>query len=322
MRRWMMAAVAALAAGSAAAQTYPNKTIAIIVPFAAGGPTDIIARLVAESMTRTLGQQVIVDNVAGAGGTIGPARLARAKPDGYTLMVHHVGISTSATLYRKLDFDARSAFQPIGLLTNGPMVLIAKSDFEPNTADELVAYLKKNGDKVTFANAGTGSSSHLCGMVLEATLNVKLTAVPYKGTGPVMQDLRGKQVDMSCDQATNATTPIKGNFIKAYAVTAPKRMDSLASIPTTAEVPALKGLDLNIWNAMFAPKGVPADIVQKLNDALKVALKDEKVMARLKDLNTEPVSLDQATPEILGKTMLAEIERWAPLIHASGQYAD
>lgn len=322
MKRWIVAAIAALAAGSAAGQTFPNKTIAIVVPFAAGGPTDIIARLVGESMTRTLGQQVIIENVAGAGGTIGPARVARAKPDGYTLLVHHVGIATSATLYRKLDFDARTAFQPIGLLTNGPMLLIANTDFPPNTAQELIEHLRKNGEKITFANAGTGSSSHLCGMVLEAALNVKLTAVPYKGTGPVMQDLRGKQVDMSCDQATNATTPIKGKFIKAYAVTSPKRMDTLPDIPTTGEVADLKKLDLNIWNAMFAPKGTPPDVVKKINDALKAALQDEKVVARLKDLNTEPVSQDQAEPEVLGKTMLAEIDRWAPLIHASGQYAD
>jgi len=322
MRRILLAGCAALLASGASAQTYPSRVVTIVVPFAAGGPTDIIARLIGESMTRTLGQQVIVENIAGAGGTIAPSRVARAKPDGHTLMVHHVGLATSATLYRKLDFDARTAFEPIGVITNGPMALIAKSDFAPNTAAELIAHLKKNGEQVTFANAGTGSSSHLCGMLLEDTLKVKLTAVPYKGTGPVMQDLRGKQVDMSCDQVTNATQPIKEKFVKAYAVTSPARLESMPDLPTTSEIPELKTFNLNIWNGLFAPKGTPPDVIKKVNEALNVALKDEKVMSRLKAINTDPASAEQATPQAMGKALMTEIERWKPLIEATGQYAD
>ncbi|HRK24339.1 MAG TPA: tripartite tricarboxylate transporter substrate-binding protein [Beijerinckiaceae bacterium] len=312
----------ALGLSPAIAQPYPNKPISLVVPFAAGGPTDLIARLVGESMTKTLGQQIIVENIAGAGGTIGPSRVARAKPDGYTFLVHHVGLTTAATLYRKLDFDIRTAFQPVGIITNGPMILIAKSDFEPKDSAELVAFLRKNGEKVTFATAGLGSGSNLCGMLLEAALKVKLTTVPYRGTGPVMQDLRGKQVDMSCDQATNATQPVRENFVKAYAVTAPARLGPLPNIPTTGENPDLKSLDLNIWNALFAPKGTPPEIVSKVAEALRIALKEEKVVTRFKDLSTDPATPEQATPEALAKAFTAEIERWKPLIEASGQYAD
>jgi tripartite-type tricarboxylate transporter receptor subunit TctC len=211
MRLLTTAAVLIAALGSAAAQDFPNHPITIIVPFAAGGPTDTIARLTAQGMSKTLGQQVIVENAAGAGGTIGSTRVARATPDGYTLLVHHVGLSTAATLYRRLPYDTKTAYAPIGLITDAPMTFIARPDFPPNTLAELVAYAKAQGPKMTYANAGLGAASHLCGMLFQTAIETQLTTVPYKGNGPIMNDLLGKQIDMTCDQATNTTGPINGH---------------------------------------------------------------------------------------------------------------
>ena len=233
----ILAAAACLLAGPATAQDdYPSRPVTVVVPFAAGGPTDLIARLTAEGMGRALGKQFVVENVTGAGGTIASTRVARADPDGYTLMVHHVGISTAPALYRKLQFDTKTAFAPIGLISDAPSTVITRIDFPANTFEELVAKIKAEGDKLTYAHAGLGASSHLCGTLFQSAIGAHMTTVPYKGNGPILTDLIGKQIDMTCDQTTNTTGPINEGKVKAFAVTAPKRVSQLPNVPTTEEV--------------------------------------------------------------------------------------
>ncbi|WP_029013674.1 tripartite tricarboxylate transporter substrate binding protein BugD [Niveispirillum irakense] len=311
----------ALGTAPAMAQDYPSRPVTMVVPFSAGGPTDTVARLVAQSMSKTLGQQVIVENVGGAGGTIGAGRVAKADPDGYTILLHHIGQATSATLYRKLAYDPKTDFAPVGLVTDVPMTIVAKKDFPAKDLKELVAYVKANPDKVTLANAGVGAASHLCGMLFMQALETPLTTVPYKGTGPAMNDLVGGQVDIMCDQTTNTTGQIKGGAIKAYAVTTPNRVPSLSDLPTTKEA-GLPGVEVAVWHGIYAPKGTPDAVVKKLSDALKVALKDETVKQRFADLGTEPVAEDRATPKALGDFVVTEIDRWKPVITAAGVYAD
>ncbi|SFJ43038.1 tripartite tricarboxylate transporter substrate-binding protein [Bradyrhizobium sp. cf659] len=307
--------------GSAVAQDYPARPITMLVPFAAGGPTDTIARLTAAGMSKSLGQQIVVENAPGAGGTIATTRASRAQPDGYTLLIHHVGLSTAATLYRNLNYDTKTAFAPIGLVTNAPMTIIARPDFPAGTLKELVAYAQQQGDKLTYANAGLGAASHLCGMLFMAAIQKQLTTVPYKGNGPIMNDLLGKQIDLTCDQATNTTGPITSKQVKAYAVTTRERLKSLPDLPTADEA-GLKDFELGVWHGIYAPKGAPPAIVQKLAAALQAALKDPTLIARFNDINTEPVAQDKATPEALAAVLTSEIDRWAPIIKAAGQFAD
>lgn len=313
--------IAFAAAAVANAQTFPDKTVTVIVPFAAGGPTDTVARLVAQSMGTTLKQQFIIENVGGAGGTIGAARAAKAAPDGYTLLLHHIGQSTAPTLYRKLTYDANTAFDPIGLITDVPMTLVAREDFPAKDLKELLAYVKTNKDKVTYANAGIGSASHLCGMLFMSAIATDLTTVPFKGTGPAMNDLLGKQVDLMCDQSTNTTGQIKGGKIKAYGVTLKTRLASLPNIPTMNEA-GLPGFEIAIWHGLYAPKGTPKPVIEALNKALKIALKDPIVKQRFADLGTEPVADNRATPEALQAHLKSEIDKWAPIIKKAGEYAD
>jgi tripartite-type tricarboxylate transporter receptor subunit TctC len=321
MRAILLAILFALSPSLAHAQTYPDRTITMVVPFAAGGPTDTVARLVGEAMSKDLGQQVIVENVGGAGGTLGAARVAKAEPDGYTLLMHHIGMATSATLYRKLPFNALEDFEYIGLVTDVPMVLVARKDFEPTDLKQLIDYVKANKDKVTYANAGIGAASHLCGMLFMSSIETPLTTVPYKGTGPAMTDLIGGQVDFMCDQSTNTTNQIKAGEIKAYATTTTERLTNLPDIPTAAEA-GLPGLEVTIWHGIYAPKGTPKDVIDRLSQSLKTALKDETVVNRLAELGTAPVPEDQATPEALKQKLSSEIERWRPIITAAGQFAD
>ena len=320
---FLAAAIAAAVAGvqTAEAQNYPDRTITMVVPFTAGGPTDTVTRLVAEAMQRDLGQQIIVENVQGAGGTIGAGRVAKAEPDGYTLLLHHIGMATSATLYRSLPYNPREAFAPVGLVTRVPMTIVARADFPPKDAAELVAYLKENGDKVNYANAGIGAASHLCGMLLMREIGTKLTTVPYKGTGPAMTDLMGGQVDLMCDQTTNTTNQIKAGKIKGYAVTTPERLEVLSDLPTTQEA-GLAGVQVTIWHGIYAPKGTPEDVVQRLTSSLQKALQDQNVIQRFAELGTAPVSQADATPEALSKTLNEEIDRWAPVIKDAGEFAD
>ncbi len=308
---------AALVAGAASAQTYPSKPMTMVIPFAAGGPTDVVGRLIAQSMSKTLGQQVIVENTVGAGGTIAAARVARAAPDGYTLLLHHIGQSTAPSLYRKLPYDALTAFETIGLVTDVPMTVVAKGNFPAKNFGELVQYVKANKDKVNLANAGTGSASHLCGLLFQEAIGVTVATIPYKGTAPAMNDLLGGQVDIMCDQTTNTTSYIKSGKIKAYAVTTPKRLAVLPDLPTTRESD-LPALDVAVWHGLYAPKGTPRDVVTKVNGALKVALKDPLVIERFAGLGTEPVAESRTTPEVHKQFLTAEVAKWKKVIEAAG----
>jgi len=316
-----IAATAALYAAPLHAQDYPTRGITMVVPFAAGGPTDTVTRLVAEVMSKDLGQQVLVENVGGAGGTLGAKRVADAEADGYTLLLHHIGMATSATLYRNLPYDTLNAFEYVGLVTEVPMTVVARKDLEPTDFKGLIEYAKANADKVTVANAGIGAASHLCGMLFMTAIETSLVTVPYKGTGPAMTDLLGGQVDIMCDQTTNTTKQIQGGTIKAYAVTSPERLDVLPDLPTVAEA-GLPGMQVGIWHGIYAPKGTPAAAVERLSKALQVALADDNVKARFAELGTLPSTQEEATPAALKEKLETEIARWKPIIDAAGQYAD
>jgi tripartite-type tricarboxylate transporter receptor subunit TctC len=320
--RSLAAALAALAFSLAAsAQDFPTRTITIVVPFAAGGPTDTVARLVAQQMTKSLGQTVIVENVGGAGGTLGVERVAKAKPDGYQLVLMHIGISTSVSLYRNMRYDPVKELDPIGLITDVPMTIIARKDFPAKDMKDLIAYVKANKDKVTYANAGVGAASHLCGMLFMSAIQTDLQTIPYKGTGPAMTDLIGGQVDFLCDQTTNTTQQIKGGKVKAYAVTTKTKVPSLPDIPT-ADSAGLPGFEVAVWHGLWAPRGTPKPAIDKLNAALKTALKDPGLKAKFAELGTEPVADDRVTPAALDAHLKAEIAKWGPIIKKAGIYAD
>lgn len=322
MKKLVLALAATVALSTSAfAEGYPERTISMVVPFSAGGPTDTVARLVAESMARDLGQEIIVENVGGAGGTLGAARVAQAAPDGYTVLLHHIGMATSATLYRKLPYNPLESFDYVGLVTEVPMTIVAKKDLEPTDLKGLVEFAKANKDKVTVANAGVGAASHLCGMLFMSAIGTPLVTVPYKGTGPAMTDLLGGQVDIMCDQTTNTTKQIQGGTIKAYAVTSPARLAVLPDVPTTDEG-GLPGMQVGIWHGIYAPKGTPAEATEKLSKALQKALADPNVVAQFAALGTTPSSEADATPAALKAKLESEITRWKPIIEAAGVYAD
>jgi tripartite-type tricarboxylate transporter receptor subunit TctC len=311
----------ALLSPFAAAQQYPTKVVTIIVPAAAGGPTDTVARVLAPPMAKDLKGQVIIENAGGAGGTIGAGRVARSTGDGYTLYLYHIAHSTFPALYRKLAFDPIKDFEPVGRITDVPMTLVSKKDVPAKDFKELLAWIKANGKNVSIANAGIGSASHLCGLLLMQAINTQMTPVPYKGTGPAMNDLLGGQVDIMCDQTTNTTSHIKSGKIKVYAVTTKDRVESLKDVPTLDEL-GLKNFELSAWHALWAPKGTPKPVVEQLSKALQVALKDPTVIQRFADLATVPVKDADATPAALQGQLKSEIDRWGPIIKAAGQYAD
>ena len=313
--------LAVLGVSQVHAQQYPTKVITMMVPFAAGGPTDTVARLVAKAMGDSLKQQIIVENVAGAGGTIAANRVAKAAPDGYTILIYHIGMSTAPALYRKLPFKPLEDFEYIGLVNEVPMTLVARNNFPAKNLKEVIAYVKANKDKVTYANAGLGAASHLCGLFFMTAIETDLTTVPYKGTAPAMNDLLGGQVDFMCDQTTNTTSQIKAEKIKVYGVTTKKRVGSLPQIPTMDEA-GLKGFEVSIWHALYAPKGTPKPVVAALTKALQAALKDSTVKQRHADLGAEVVSEAQATPEALRARLKSEIDKWGPIIKKAGVYAD
>jgi tripartite-type tricarboxylate transporter receptor subunit TctC len=317
----MIIGVILVALSAANAQDYPRKVITLVVPFTAGGPTDTVARLLGGPMSKTLKQQIIVENVGGAGGTIAATRVAKAAPDGYTILIHHIGMSTAPALYRKLPYKPLTDFEPIGLVNEVPMTLVAKKDFPAKDLKELISYVKANKDKVNYANAGLGAASHLCGMLFMTAIQTELTTVPYSGTGPAMNDLLGGQVDFMCDQTTNTTSQIKAEKIKVYGVTTKKRVPSLPNVPTMDEA-GLKGFEVSIWHALYAPKGTPKPVIETLTKSLQGALKDPTVKQRFADLGTEPIAEERATPEALRKHLKAEIDRWGPIIKKAGVYAD
>ena len=321
--KWLgVVAGAALLGGTVAgAQEYPQKPVTVIVPFAAGGPTDTVARLLGVAMGKALRTQLVVENVGGAGGTIGAARVAKAPPDGYTILLHHIGHATAPALYRKLPYDAVGDFEPIGLVNEVPMTLVARKDFPPKDLRELIAYVKANKDKVSYANAGLGAASHLCGMLFMSAIETDLTTVPYKGTGPAMNDLLGGQVDFMCDQTTNTTSQIKGGKIKVYGVTTRARVPTLPEVPTLSEA-GLPNFEVSVWHAVFAPKGTPRPVIDKLGKALQEALKDAVVTQRFADLGADAGRDGRATPEALRAHLRAEIDRWGPIIRKAGVYAE
>jgi tripartite-type tricarboxylate transporter receptor subunit TctC len=309
------------AGASAFAQQYPARNINMLVPYAAGGPTDTVARVVAQAMSKPLGQTIIVENRPSAGGILAPEAVKNAKPDGYTILIHHIGMATTPALYRKLRFNPLSDFEYIGLINDVPMTLIARGNFPAKDFKEFLSYVKANKDKVSYANAGIGAASHLCGMLLMSAMQVDLLTVPYKGTAPAMNDLLGGQVDFMCDQTTNTTAQIKSGKVKVYGVTSPKRVPSLPEVPTLEEQ-GLKGFEVGIWHALYAPKGTPKPVIDKLVAALQGAVKDETVQKRFADLGATTMPAERATPAALQEHLKAEIEKWAPLIKQAGVYAD
>ena len=322
--KWMGIAGLALALFAnegARAQGYPTKPVYLYIPFAAGGPTDTLGRNLAQAMGKPLKQSMIVENVVGAGGTIAAARTAKAAPDGYTVLLHHIGMSTAPSLYRSLAFDPLKDFEYIGQVADVPMTLIARGNFPASNFKEFLAYVKANKDKLSYANAGLGAASHLCGLLFMSAIDTDLTTVPYKGTGPAMNDLLGGQVDLMCDQTTNTTGQIQSGKVKVYGVTSRTRVPSLPNIPTLAEQ-GLKNFEVVVWHGLYVPKGTPKPVVDKLVAALQDALKDADFRSNLAKLGAEPVSADRARPESLHTLLAAEIAKWGPIIKKAGQYAD
>ena len=313
----LMAASLLLAGLPAWGQDYPSKVITMLIPFPPGGSTDVLGRVLAETMGRALKQQIIVENAGGAGGTIGAARAAKSSPNGYTIFFHNMAHSTAPALYRKLSYDPIGDFEPIGLITDVPMILVARKDFPPKTLQELVPYVKSNKDKVTFANAGVGATSHLCGMLFMSAIETNLTAVPYKGTGPALNDLLGEQVDLLCDQSASTTSYLKDGRIKAYAVATKTRLPTLPEVQTFREG-GMPGFDLAVWHGLYAPKGTPKPVIDKLAAALQQALKDPTLIARFAEFGTEPVTEDRAARSHLK----SEIDKWGPIIKKAGVYAE
>ncbi|HEV7267867.1 MAG TPA: tripartite tricarboxylate transporter substrate binding protein BugD [Falsiroseomonas sp.] len=322
-RRALLGATAAtaLASPGLAQASYPTRPVTMVVPFAAGGPTDTVARLIAQAMGAELGQTVVVENVAGAGGTLGAQRVARARPDGYTILLHHIGMATIPTLYRRLAYDPINGFESLGLVTEVPMTLIARRDFPASNLAELVQVIRREGQKLNYANAGIGAASHLCGLLFMKSMDTAMTTVPYRGTAPAMNDLLAGTVDVMCDQTTNTTEQIRAGTVKAFAVTTPERVASLPDLPTAAQA-GLPNFEISVWHALYAPKATPQPIVARLNRALVAALQDQTVARRFADLGTSPVPVARATPEIHREFWQADIAKWRPLIQAAGQFAD
>ncbi|MFZ2157087.1 MAG: tripartite tricarboxylate transporter substrate-binding protein [Bradyrhizobium sp.] len=300
------------------AQTaFPTKPITLIVPAASGGPTDTVARLIAESMGRTLGQTVLVENLGGAGGTLGMARVSKSAADGYTIAVWHIAHATAPALYESLKYDVVNDFDHLGRITDVPMTLVSKPTLPANNVTELLEWIRANKDKATYGHAGVGSASHLCMLMLMKELGVQMNGIPYRGTGPAMNDLLGNQFDLMCDQTTNTTNQIKDGKIKGFAVTTKSRVSSVPDLPPL-DAGAVKGFEVSAWHAMWAPKGLPKDISDKLVAALQAALRDAKVIERFASLGTEPVQADLATPAALKAHLAAEVPRWGAVIKASG----
>lgn len=311
-----LSAALAVSTGLAFAQAYPGKQITMIVPFAAGGPTDVVARIVSDHMSKTLGQPIIIENVAGAGGTTGITRAAKSAPDGYTIAMGHMGTHGAAPgLYPTLQYDPQKDFEPVGLAAGTPILIVARKDFPAKDLKEFMAYVKANAAKVNNADAGQGSVSNITCIMLHDMLKVDPTAIPYKGTGPMLNDLVSSKVDYACDQIVNLTPQIKAGAIKAYAVATPARAAALPDVPTTAEA-GLPEFQVSAWNAVFAPKGTPKEIVAKLSDALTKALADPATKGKLEELGGVVPDAKGASPDALAELVKNENARWVPLLKA------
>ena len=320
---WASAAMVAMGASSSAFShaAFPDRTISMVVPFAAGGPTDVVARMIAIPMGKALGQTVLVENAVGAGGTIAATKVARAAPNGYTLFLHHMGMSTAPALYKKLSFDPLKDFEYIGQVVDVPMTLLGRKDFPPTNFTELQTYLKTNGNKVSLANAGLGAVSHLCGLLFMSQMGVDLNTIPYSGTGPAMNARLGGQVDLLCDQTTQTVPLIKDGRVKVYGVTTLNRLSVLPNVPTLNEQ-GLKGFEVKVWHGMYAPKGTPAPVLEKITAALRVAMQDPMVKQRLADLSSDIPPVDKISAVGLKTHLEAEIQKWGPVIKKAGIYAD
>jgi tripartite-type tricarboxylate transporter receptor subunit TctC len=318
-----VAGLALASAASLALAEFPDKPITLVVPFAAGGPTDKIARDLAEALRKPLGQTIIVDNTVGAGGTIGSAKVARAAPDGYTLLVNHIGMATAPALYRKLSYKVPDDFETLGLINEAPSVVIGKPSLAANNFADLRQWITTNGKSVNIANAGLGSASHLCGLMFQNALKTTMTTVPYKGTAPAMTDLIGGQVDVMCEQAVNAVPQIEGKKVKVYGITSLQRLalPALKETPTLAES-GLKDFNVQVWHGLYAPKGTPPAVLAKLNAALRTALKDPELIKREEALGLTVVADDRLDPAGHRKFLVAETARWSKVIKDAGEYAD
>jgi len=321
IRAAVLFTLAAAFLGGAWAQSYPSRTVTLIVPFAAGGPTDVVARTLGAAMSKTLGQTVVIENKLGAGGTIAANYVAKATPDGYTVFIHHNGMATATGLYRKLPFNPLTDFEYIGQVADVPMTLLARRDFPANNLREFTAYVRANKDKINLANAGLGAVSHLCGMLLQQALGVELTTVPFSGTAPAMTALLGGQVDVLCDQTTQTIPQIKADKVRFYGVTTKQRIQALPDAPTLAEQ-GLADFEVVVWHGVYVPKGTPPEVVSKLNEALRAALKDPSVAGKFADLGAQIVPESKQTPAGLRDWLKSEIDKWQPVIRKAGVYAD
>ena len=313
-------AVLALMSASAAAQ-YPNKPITVVVPFAAGGPTDVVARLIGDHMSRTLGQTLVVENVGGAGGSLGMTRAARAQADGYTIAIGNTGTQAAApALYPNLKYDPANSFAQVGIVSHTPQAIVAKKSTSAGDLKAFIEYLKANDSKLNYGHAGVGSISHVAGLLFNAKFGLKPNYVPYRGTGPALQDMVAGQIDYMIDQSLNVVPQIKAGTIKVYAVAAPERLKSLPDVPSTGEA----GVDyiFSAWNGMVAPKGTPADVVEKLADALAKALDDPAVEARYAELGSSAPKAQDRGPAGLQQLVESEIARITPVIKAAGVTAE
>jgi len=321
-KRLISAAVVGTAFAATSAFAFPDREIKLIVPFPPG-PTDTVGRTLAESMRKHLKQAIVVENLGGAGGTRGATVVAKAKPDGYTILIHHIGMSTAPALYKTLAYNPLTDFEHIGLINEVPMTFIARKDFPAATMKEFIQLVRTEPKKWNMANAGIGAASHLCGILFQSALNTDLTTVPYQGTGPALTDLMGGQTDFMCDQTTNTTERIKAGQVKGFAVTTKTRLktDGLSNLPTVAES-GLANFEVTVWHGLYAPKGTPKAVVDKLTEALNVALRDPEVVKRFETLGTAPVTPDRATSAYHAKFLKSQIDQWSPIIKKAGVFAD
>jgi tripartite-type tricarboxylate transporter receptor subunit TctC len=329
MNRWARIAFSLVAStiGAANAQQYPTKPVTVVVPFTAGGPTDTVARSLGQAMTKQLGQPFVIENVAGAGGTVGAARVKNATNDGYTLLLHHIGMAIAPALYRKLTFNPQTDFEMVGLVVDVPMTLVTRADFPAANFADLLKNIRQNKDKINFANAGLGSASHLCGLLFMSAIETNLTSVPFKGTADTMNALLAKQVDLSCDQLTNTTGQIQANQadaakgVKVYAVTSAARLPTLPNVPTLQEL-GLKNFEVGVWYGIYAPKATPKAVVDKLTAALQASVKEGDFIKRMSDLGARIYSTDRNSAAAHAAHLKAEIDKWSPIIKQAGAYAD
>ena len=318
LRRVALALLAAAAAGPAFAQAYPNKPINLIVPFAAGGPTDLMARIVGERMAKELGQQFIIDNVTGAAGSIAMGKLARSTPDGYTIGIGHLGTNVvNGAIYKNLNYDLINDLAPIALLPSNPLLVVTSKQVPAKDLQELVAYLKANGDKISGGTAGMGSGSHIGVLAFFAATGTNYQLVPYRGTGPAVQDLIANQIQIMIDQSSNSLPHVRAGKLKAYAVTAKQRTSAAPEIPTTAEA-GFPGIEVAIWHGLWAPRGTPKDIIDKLNAAAIKALQDPEIRRKLEDLGQDIPTPEQMKSDAFGAYQKAEFAKWKPIIDKAG----